>query len=83
MKEQNAGSLYLGAGWNADAWSQRNLADDVYDGVFDKLIVTANTGQSPDKEQVLFSAELTGWDKMKLRISENWEKILGWFLRYL
>jgi len=83
VKEQNAGSLYLGAGWNADAWSQRNLADDVYDGVFDKLIVTANTGQSPDKEQVLFSAELTGWDKMKLRISENWEKILGWFLRYL
>ena len=66
----------LWAGWDAEAWSQRNLADDVYDGVFERLIIS-----KADDSQVIYSTELKGWDKWKFDIHQKWETILGWFLR--
>lgn len=39
------GGILLGADWKSDAWSQRNLADDVYDGVFEKFTVLSNPGK--------------------------------------
>ena len=83
VSDLERGSFYLGAGWSQDAWSQRNLADDVYDGVFEKLIVTTDTGLKPENERVLYSGELTGWERFKFRTNQIWEMILGWFLHYL
>ena len=77
--DTETGSLYLGAAWGGEAWSQRNLADDVYDGVFDKLMVYAND----DSNKVLFSSELTGWEKMKFQVNQVWETVLNWFLKHL
>ncbi len=74
------GGVYLLSAWNNDAWSQRNLADDVYDGIFSELIIKANTGMDEDKERVLYTAELTGWDKFKLNVKKKWETVLGFFL---
>lgn len=74
------GGVYLLAAWNNDAWSQRNLADDVYDGIFSELIIKANTGMDEDKERVLYTAELTGWEKFKLDLKRKWETVLGFFL---
>lgn len=84
VSDDEAGWLCLGADWKgSEGWSQRNLADDVYDGVFEKLIVRTNTSDDPDKETVLFSAELTGWEKVKFQVNQKWESLLNWFLKHL
>lgn len=72
------GSIFLGASWQGEAWSQRNLADDVYDAVFRKLTVTTNAA---DNEQILFTTEYTGSDKVLFRLNEVLESILSWFLK--
>jgi len=79
VQENGQGGVMLGASWQGEAWSQRNLADDVYDAVFEKFTITTNTGK--DKEKVLFTTELSGWDKFVFRAKETWESILFWFLR--
>lgn len=80
VQTTDSGSLYLRAAWNKDAWSQRNLADDVYDGVFEKLIVKINTG---GQETAVFSSELQGMEKVKFQANQIWESILNWFLKHL
>lgn len=66
----------LWAGWDNKAWSQRNLADDVYDGVFERLIIS-----KADDTLVLYSTELKGLEKWKFDVNQKWETVLGWFLR--
>ena len=79
--DTNRGSIFLGASWQGEAWSQRNLADDVYDAVFEKLKVTTNTGKKDGEEKVLFTTELSGTDKMIFALQETWEKVLFCFLK--
>ncbi|MBQ1808115.1 MAG: polysaccharide deacetylase family protein, partial [Selenomonas sp.] len=69
VQENGQGGVLLGASWQGEAWSQRNLADDVYDAVFEKFTITTNTGK--DKEKVLFTTELSGWDKFVFRAKET------------
>ncbi|BAL81913.1 hypothetical protein SELR_02050 [Selenomonas ruminantium subsp. lactilytica TAM6421] len=80
VSDTGHGSIFLGASWQGEAWSQRNLADDVYDAVFDKFTVTTNTGK--DKEKVLFTTEFSGWDKFVFQAGELWDRVLFWFLRH-
>lgn len=77
------GAIFLGAAWKADAWSQRNLADDVYDGVFNKFTILSNTGKAEKDEKVLFTMQYTGLEYYEQRAKELWEAILKWFLTYL
>lgn len=62
-----AGFVFLASGWNSEAWSQRNLADDVYDGVFKGLEIY-NIFQ--DKESLVYTMAPDGWDLVKLRLKE-------------
>lgn len=81
---EHKGSMYLGADWHGgQGWSQRNLADDVYDAVFNKLIVKTNPVSDSDKGEILYTSELTGWEKAKYNMNKAWEKLLGWFLKHL
>ena len=75
------GPVYLESGWGAAGWSQRNLADDVYDGVFEKLIIKENTGATNDK--ILFDGRLQGWDAVKQKVKESWEALINWFIVHL
>ncbi len=75
------GNIFLGASWQGEAWSQRNLADDVYDAVFEKFTILTNIKEDIKDEKVLFTTELTGFDKFLFRANEIWESILFWFLR--
>ena len=76
------GSICLGASWQGEAWSQRNLADDVYDAVFEKFLVTSNKGkEDEDDEKVIFTTKLTGTDKVLFCLKEAWETVLFWFLK--
>lgn len=75
-----AGQLVLGAQWPGYGYSQTNLADEVYDAVFDGLKVTAwNTS---DKETVLYDDHYTGWKYMKYRARLCWRKVLNWALTH-
>lgn len=78
IKNLNVGYLYLESSWSANAWSQRNLADDVYDGVFEKLKITENAGKA--KETVLFDSNLSGFEKIKYTATKFWNKIISWFV---
>lgn len=77
------GSIFLGASWKGAAWSQRNLADDVYDGIFHKVRLLAHTGRDAGEGRVLYTSEYTGWEKTKKNMKERWDALITWFLEYL
>jgi hypothetical protein len=78
VAEPKAGAVYLETAWGGYGWSQRNLADDVYDGVFDKLIITENMGA--EKEKVKFDSRLKGFEAFKFNIRQLWEGLINWFI---
>jgi len=75
------GGVYLETAWGGYGWSQRNLADDVYDGVFDKLIITENTGA--EKEKILFDSRLQGVAGIKFKAEQLWGALINWFIKNL
>ncbi|HWR56223.1 MAG TPA: glycoside hydrolase, partial [Negativicutes bacterium] len=76
-----AGAVYLETAWGEYGWSQRNLADDVYDGVFAKLMITENTGA--EKEKILFDGRLQGFSAVQYKIKGLWEALINWFIVHL
>lgn len=75
------GAVYLEALWGGYGWSQRNLADDIYDGVFANIIIKENTGS--DKEGILFDGGLKGMEAVKFWAKTTWDKVVNWFIMYL
>lgn len=78
----NAGNIGLGCCWGGYGWSQRNLADDVYDGVFEELSVTT----VPDRQnraEILYDNCLHGLDAAANTIKNGWNKIINWFIKNL
>lgn len=72
------GELMIGAGWNGQGWQQRNLDDDVYDGIFKNFTVTdANTGD------VLYTSKYSGWELIKYKAIQYFDKVVDWFVKYL
>ncbi|WP_110953574.1 polysaccharide deacetylase family protein [Anaerosinus massiliensis] len=78
-----AGSVYLASAWGGYGWSQRNLADDVYDGIFEKLIITENRAEDGAKENILFDMTLHGFEGFVFNAKKFWEVIINWFIQYL
>jgi hypothetical protein len=74
----DAGSVLIQSGCNSDIYSQRNLTDDVYDGVFVDFLVTENTGA--DKEAVLYDDKLHGLEKVRYQGTKMWKALLNWFI---
>ncbi|MPM52816.1 hypothetical protein SDC9_99579 [bioreactor metagenome] len=72
------GAVYLETAWGGYGWSQRNLADDVYDGVFEKLIITENRGAA--KEAILFDGGPQGYDAVKFKVKKLWDSLINWFV---
>ena len=83
LSRTERGAIFLGSSWQGEAWSQRNLADDVYDGVFKKVRVLTETGREDDEERLLYTSEYKGLEKAKYRAGEIWDKVLRWFLEYV
>ncbi|TWH47698.1 glycoside hydrolase [Sporomusa sp. KB1] len=75
------GAIFLESAWGGYGQSQRNLADDVYDGVFDKLIISENTGAKD--ERILFDSKLDGFDNIKHTVKQLWEALIDFFVKYL
>lgn len=51
----------------------------IYDGVFERLIITS---AKEGKESLIYSSELSGFDKWRFDANQKWESVLGWFLRH-
>ena len=72
-----AGAVYLESSWDEYGYSQRNIADDVYDGVFKNIKIT----DMDDNE--LFSNELKNIEKVKYLIKNVSSSIINWFIKNL
>ncbi|MDU4959566.1 MAG: glycoside hydrolase [Sporomusaceae bacterium] len=73
-----AGLVYLESAWGGYGWSQRNLADDVYDGVFANLRISQDPGTTAEK--VLFDARPQGLDAVRLQLKQYWQALINWFI---
>jgi hypothetical protein len=78
MSVVHAGCVLIQSGCNSDIYSQRNLTDDVYDGVFVDFLVTENTGA--DKEVILYDNKLHGVEMVGHQARKIWKTVLNWFI---
>lgn len=78
ISSAGAGYIFITSGWGGDAYSQRNLSDDVYDGVFVDFEVTQNTGA--EEEAVLYDNKLHGLDRFLWRAGHIWKTVINWFI---
>lgn len=67
------GAVKVGAAWGGWGYSQRNVADDVYDGVFKDLEVKAGG-------KTVFDNGLHGFDAVADAISTWFNTVLNWFI---
>ena len=79
VSHQKLGGLLLEADWRGYGYSQTNLADDVYDGVFAGLKVEELIPDQKDLP-VLYDVHYTGMEKWKRQLSHKWEALLDWIL---
>ena len=73
-----AGNILFETAWGEFGWSQRNIVDDVYDGVVEELVITENTGA--EKEAVIYSDKLDTFSSYKLKLQRKLEALLNWFM---
>lgn len=75
----DAGYIFVISEWGGvNSYSQRNLSDDVYDGVFVDFEVTQNTGA--EKEIVLYDNKLHGLDWLLWKGGHLWNTVINWFI---
>ncbi len=77
VASEDEGSVYLESAWGEYGYSQRNIADDVYDGIFKKLKIT----DVNDKE--LYDSSLKGIDNVIYSIKNSFNKVINWFIKHL
>lgn len=77
IKNNLEGSVFLESSWGEYGYSQRNIADDVYDGIFKKLKIT-----NLDDEE-LYDLNLKGIELINYNIKNYSEKIINWFISNL
>lgn len=72
-------NLFLQVAWAEYGSSQRTLADDVYDGVFEQLTISADeTGK-----EVIHTQKLNGFAKFLIDVKNIKDSIINWFIEYL
>lgn len=80
VRQTERGGVCLGASWQGMAWSQRNLADDVYDGVFRRLNITTGGGRDDAHGHVVYTSAYTGLEQKLHRARELWNAVVDVFL---
>ncbi len=78
LSSTKAGYVYLESAWGEYGYSQRNIADDVYDGVFQDMVI-----QDADTDAVLYDNRLQGWEKVINKAKDRWDKLINWFINTL
>ncbi len=75
----SAGYVYLESAWGEYGYSQRNIADDVYDGVFENLKICRIDNNS----DILYDNQMHGPEKGKYYLNNIWNNVLDWFIKTL
>lgn len=71
--------IYLESAWGEYGYSQRNIADDVYDGVFEDIVI-----RDIDKDnEVIYMNKLQGKELVLAGIKRRWNSIVNWFISNL
>lgn len=76
-----AGAVALESAWGGYGWSQRNLADDVYDGVFERLVIKEIPAAG--QEKILYSGKLSGFESFSHQLKKVWNSVVNWFIVHL
>jgi hypothetical protein len=71
------GSILLESAWGDYGYSQRNIADDVYDGIFERFKITDLNNE------VLFDASLKGREEVTYKVKSSFDKLVNWFIKNL
>lgn len=74
VSDNRKGAVYLESAWNEYGYSQRNIADDVYDGVFKEIDIKDMSGN------ILYSNVLRGKDKVVYSVKNYFNKVVNWFI---
>lgn len=74
---ENEGSIFLESAWGEYGYSQRNISDDVYDGVFKNFKVT------DINNEILYDSTLKGVEAINYNMKTLFNKIVNWFVKYL
>lgn len=74
----SSGYVYLESSWGNYGYSQRNIVDDVYDGVFEKLYITDS-----ESDKILYDNRYKGIKKLNNFIKKLWLDIVNWFIETL
>ncbi len=77
VTKSEEGGVYLESAFEDFGYSQRNIADDVYDGVFEDVVIRDSS------ENVLYDNSLKGYQKMLGKTGELWNRVINWFIRTL
>jgi len=70
----DAGAVELSCIWGGYGYNQRNLADDVYDGVFKDLVIS-----DAKTEAVVFENRLKNQEVLGDKLADLWQTVTGWF----
>ncbi|MDW8800483.1 glycoside hydrolase [Clostridium sp. A1-XYC3] len=77
VTNEKKGSVFLESAWGDYGYSQRNIADDVYDGVFKGFKVTDM------KDEILYDSSLKGMEAVNYNIKNFFNKLVNWFIKNL
>ncbi len=75
LGDMDTGAVYLQSVWTEYGYSQRNIADDVYDGVFEKVEVK---NLADDSE--IYSNKLKGVYKAAQVTADFFNSLINWFI---
>ncbi|MCR5094375.1 MAG: polysaccharide deacetylase family protein [Lachnospiraceae bacterium] len=73
--ETKNGGLFLQSAWTEYGYSQRNIADDVYDAVFEEMEITDSQGT------VIYTNRLKGVQKGLDFVTDLFNNLVNWFIR--
>lgn len=71
------GSIYLESAFGEFGYSQRNIADDVYDGVFEEVLIHDGNNRT------FYDNRLDGIQLLGKDIKKTWNRIINWFIKTL
>lgn len=59
--------------------SQRNIYDDVCDGVFEQVVLTA-ASEDGEKDEILYDNRISGWKLVWITLQRQFDKVVNWFI---
>ncbi|MGC7873052.1 glycoside hydrolase [Desulfosporosinus sp. SYSU MS00001] len=83
VHKTTAGHIFLEAAFSGDGYSQSNLEDNVYDGVFKDLLIKKITDSTKTSEIILYNNQLSGLDKAFDKIDSGWNDLINWSIKTL